>query len=250
LAGLIFLKSGLFPLVVSRDETGKYIDALEQADAGNLAHLVDYFAKNQLQRFDQALNLAEEVQAEAGGTLGLAIEAIGDLLKKREEERKAAQKKLLQNADKLISEADDRLHETAMKLKGQGLNADSDRNSLQNDYFYQSQAIKFAKDHNYYADMGSFRGWARLRFETSPRTQLLLHFHARGRDLGVVVCAAVFEIIESAQDEGPAHRESIDIVLEPFEFYSTDTLDQAKARFKPWLEETMTLALAQVARFI
>jgi len=250
LAGLVFLKAGLFPLIVTRDDQGKYIETLELADAGDLGPLVSFFVDNQLLRFDQALNLASDVQAEGAGTLGLAIESIGDALKKRESERLAAQKRLLSNAELVLESGLEFLQVTAQKLKLQGLDSYAVQNDQHNDFHYQGQAIGFAKAHGYYADFGSFRGWARLLFETKPATQFLLHFHARGRDLGVIVGAAILEIIEYSQEDGPAHREAIDIVLKPFEFYSTESLDQIQRRFKPWLEETLTLALAQVAKFI
>ena len=37
------VKNGFFPIVISRDDRTEYIDALEQADAGNLAHLINLF---------------------------------------------------------------------------------------------------------------------------------------------------------------------------------------------------------------
>lgn len=250
LAGLVFLKAGLFPLIVVREEQGRYIEALETADGGDLSLLIAYFVESQLQRFDQALNLASDVQDETAGTLGLAIESIGDALKKREQEKLAARRRLLKNADSVLDTALEVMKSTADKLESQGLGAYAVRNEHHNDFHYQGQAIGFARARGYYADTGTFRGWARLLFETKPATQFLLHLHARGPELGVIVGAAVLEVIEVSQEDGPAHREAIDIVLKPFEFYSTETLDQVERRFKPWLEETLTLALAQVARFI
>lgn len=249
IGGLVFLKAGLFPLVVLRDDVGKYIDALESADAGDLTALVEFFVRGQLQRFDQALNLAQDV-VEQAGTLGLAIQGIGDRLKQREEERLAKQKELLTNADGLVSIAEEQMVTTAGQLVEQGLGAFATRNTDSNDFHYQGQAIGFAREHGYYADLGTYRGWARLKFDTSPHTQLLVHFHARGRDLGVIVGAAIFEIIQAPDDEGPALREQIDVTLEPFEFYSTESFDQIKARFRPWMNQTLTLALAQVQRLL
>ena len=37
------VKNRFFPVVISRDDRPEYIDALEQADAGNLSHLIDLF---------------------------------------------------------------------------------------------------------------------------------------------------------------------------------------------------------------
>ncbi|MDF5727958.1 MAG: Fic family protein [Rhizonema sp. PD38] len=61
LASLIFIKAGWFPLVINRDLRNEYIDALEEADKGNLTSLVNLFAKIQKKAFVKALSLSENV---------------------------------------------------------------------------------------------------------------------------------------------------------------------------------------------
>jgi len=62
LASLVFMKAGLFPLVVTRDNKAAYLDALEEADGGDLAPLVKLFARLQLDRHRRATNLADKIQ--------------------------------------------------------------------------------------------------------------------------------------------------------------------------------------------
>lgn len=251
LAGLVFLKAGLFPLIVTRDEQGEYIDVLERADAEDLGPLVAFFAERQLQRFDMALNLADDLNSEKAESLGQAISSIGETLRLRQEAKKEQrQRRLLVNANELLEEAEAALRDTARKLIQQGLDAYAVKNDSQNDFHFQGQVFEFAKQHGYYADLGGFRGWARIQFETSPMTQLLIHVHARGRDLDVIVCAAIFEIIELSEENGQSYRDWIDMVSKPFEFYSTEMLDTVKKRFRIWLDETQTMAVAQVQKFL
>jgi Fic family protein len=47
LASLIFLKPSWFPVVVTRDDREKYIEALERADSGELRPLVALFVQSQ-----------------------------------------------------------------------------------------------------------------------------------------------------------------------------------------------------------
>ena len=51
LASLVFIQSGWFPLVLTRDDRAVYIEASEAADRGNLSSLVNLFAKTQKQAF-------------------------------------------------------------------------------------------------------------------------------------------------------------------------------------------------------
>ena len=62
LASLVFLREGLFPLVVRESDRQEYIGALEQADAGELGPLVTFFARRQKEAILKALGLEQQVQ--------------------------------------------------------------------------------------------------------------------------------------------------------------------------------------------
>ncbi len=53
LASLLFIQAGLFPLVVTRDDRVRYIDALEAADNGDMRLLVTFFTELQQRAFAQ-----------------------------------------------------------------------------------------------------------------------------------------------------------------------------------------------------
>ena len=57
LATLVFVKAGWFPLVVRNEELALYLDALEQADRGDLRELVKLFAGLQKDELIKALSV-------------------------------------------------------------------------------------------------------------------------------------------------------------------------------------------------
>jgi Fic family protein len=62
LASLVFLREGLFPLVVRDADREKYIGALETADDGDLGPLATFFARCQRDAILKALGLEQQVQ--------------------------------------------------------------------------------------------------------------------------------------------------------------------------------------------
>jgi Fic family protein len=62
LASLVFLREGLFPLIVRESDRKEYIGALETADAGDLGPLVTFFARRQRDAILKTLGLEQQVQ--------------------------------------------------------------------------------------------------------------------------------------------------------------------------------------------
>jgi len=59
IASIILVKDGLFPLVVTRDDKGRYLDALERADTGDLKPLIDLVVDLQTAQFLKASAISE-----------------------------------------------------------------------------------------------------------------------------------------------------------------------------------------------
>jgi Fic family protein len=57
LASLVFIRAGGFPLIITRDQRGEYIDALEAADSGDLGLLVTLFGDVQAASIQAVLEL-------------------------------------------------------------------------------------------------------------------------------------------------------------------------------------------------
>jgi Fic family protein len=62
LTSLVLIKDGLYPLVVTRDDREKYIEALEAADNGDLHHLIAMFARIEKRALTGAIGLAADVK--------------------------------------------------------------------------------------------------------------------------------------------------------------------------------------------
>ncbi len=60
LASLVFLREGWFPLVINRDQRDDYLDALGEADQGDLSPLINMFAAAQRQTLLNAIGIAGE----------------------------------------------------------------------------------------------------------------------------------------------------------------------------------------------
>jgi Fic family protein len=78
LASLIFIKAGWFPVVVTRDDRTRYIDALEVADEGDLRSLVAFFVDVQKRALFKATQAAADVQQ--AQTVDEAIAAVKRVL--------------------------------------------------------------------------------------------------------------------------------------------------------------------------
>ena len=61
IASLVLIKAGWFPLVVTRDDSGRYLEALGYADEGDLAPLTSLVGELEKKRFIRALSIAEDV---------------------------------------------------------------------------------------------------------------------------------------------------------------------------------------------
>ncbi len=83
IASLLFLKARGFPMLITRDERTRYIDALEAADRGNLGALVSLFVQAQRRDVLRALQALPGVKQTALGepaTIEQEIEAARRLL--------------------------------------------------------------------------------------------------------------------------------------------------------------------------
>jgi Fic family protein len=78
LATLVFIKRGLFPLTVNRDNRDRYIKGLETADEGNIGYLVEFFSQIQKRALTSAIGRAVDVKPVS--TLDEALEATRNML--------------------------------------------------------------------------------------------------------------------------------------------------------------------------
>lgn len=252
ISSLVLIKEGLFPLVVTRDDLG-YITALEAADDGDLQPLVDLFAKLQRVQFRKATAVSEVVLADAG-----LDTVLGDLKKAAERvaaDKRQALSRVFDWARFLESDVADRLDSIAADVRAAltrvspGATVSIISSKQQNDYYYRAQIIENAKYYlHYFADTSEYRSWVALSMTWQRRARLIFAFHGIGRPFnGSLICAPFLDF-RDIDDEGQTRATLVPVAEEGFVFFYNDTKERLMARFRPWREEVLKVALTELGR--
>ncbi len=114
LATLILIKAGWFPLVVTRDDRVRYIDALEEADGGRLEPLTSLFVSLERKAFVNALSIAGDVLRTQ--SVDQVIGALKDVFERRQEDLRRDWEQVKPSATELRQRAVQRFGAVAEKL--------------------------------------------------------------------------------------------------------------------------------------
>ncbi|MCB1099100.1 MAG: Fic family protein [Verrucomicrobiae bacterium] len=252
LASMVLVQAGLFPLVVTRNEKDKYIDALEAADKGDLKWLVDLFVSLQLTQFRKATALSENILTE-GENVASALSG----LKKAAERSKEARQLELQRVFDLSRQLEDdtvtafeelvpELQKVLLSLSHRGA-AFVKRSNQSTNHFYWGQIVENAREHlDYFADTSSYRSWVTLNMVWERRARLVFTFHGIGRPFsGSLVCAPFFEF-RDGDDNEQTHSTIVPIAESAFVFFHDETQEAVADRFRSWRDKVVTVALKQL----
>jgi Fic family protein len=258
LASLVFLKAGLFPLVVKDSDRAVYIAALEQADQGDLSHLVGLFARLQRDAILKALGIEQQVQ-QARHAEQIVTAAIRVL-----EERATAEVERLnqvyQIAARLHSVAYERLEGLTQQINQGFRNSSLLRqkykvkvsqadNASPERYYFQPQIIQVAQHFNYFAGLERYRSWVRLAIVTEQTFELVLSLHGYGNWNNGVMAASAFTAQRVPREEGGTEAvNTLPASIDLFQFNYAESQDQAEERFRSWFEDTLSLAMAEWKR--
>jgi hypothetical protein len=251
LASLIFIRAGWFPLVVTRDDRLAYIDALEEADAGDLRALVDVFVRLQKRAFVGALSEAGAILQKR--QVDQVIDAARDVFERRQQALRGEWEHAREIAKTLLEDAHDRLEQVAARLKHEigsynasyRFFADRERFDGDRDHYFRWQIIQAAKKLDYFANASpGYRAWTRLVLSTDTQAEVLVSFHGIGHEFrGVLVASMVFFRRDETED---GEREIADVVVasdELFQINYLEDLAQAQDRFARWLDQGLVAAL-------
>ena len=253
IASLVLVKDGLFPLVVTRDDKPGYLDALEAADQGKLRPLIDLIAKLQITQFRKATAVSEAILAQDDVT---AI--LGGLMKAAD---KVAAGKLeslrvvFGLAETLQNDLDARLRAISPRvtaaLQKVALNstAFTTRSNNETEHYFRAQIIENAKFHlNYFVDTSEYRAWIALNMNWSRRARLVFAFHGIGRPFnGSLICAPFMEFRDT-DEEAQIRTAFVPVTEEGFVFFYNEAADRLLARFRPWREEVLKIALKELTQ--
>ena len=247
LATLVMLKACWFPLVVTRNDKPKYIAALRSTDEGDLNPLVQQFNELQKRAIKRALNLSESVIASHESilsALAMANKRLGDrvktLAKDQQNAMKVAEVLRIKAAERLKAVASDtdkmmKVHNSDFRAKFDEANFGSPR-----EYFYKFQIVECAKTQDYFANLPEYRARAFVSFHTEDRTELLISFHAIGRDEKGVLCSSAIY----CQKDATGVITSVEpLASDPFIFTYRDDAHEVSSRFALWLDDAIAAGL-------
>jgi Fic family protein len=256
LASLVFLKAGLFPLVIRDQDREEYITALEYADAGDLEQLVKLFARRQRSSILSAIGLEQQVhqQGFAEQIMSSAVAA----LKKKFEDHDQAISEAFATADKLREKAASRLQELSAALNeqfedmqavdGRPYSSDvreADNESDQRHYFY-AQIVAAAKEMGYFANLDPYRSWVRLLIQTDRIFELVISFHGLGSVRSGVLVASALTFERVPAEEGGTQFVNVKVSApEVFQFNYAEKEISIEARFDDWLETATAIAFSE-----
>ena len=259
LASLVFLREGLFPLVVRESDRQKYIGALESADAGDLSPLVSFFAREQRDAILKALGLEQQVQQSkyADQIISSALE----LLKTKFGKEKQKVSLVYEHAAKLFALVESQIKTLATMLDGQlravtppqrakyQARVNSAGNASPQRHYFQKQIVDIAKHFDYYANFERHRSWLRMTMVTEQEFDYVISFHGYGSGDTGILAGSAFTYVKTTGEDGRSesiglHPASADL----FQFNYAEPYESIEKRFSEWLESSIAIALAEWKR--
>lgn len=252
LASLILIKHGLFPFTVLREEAKiKYINALEKADFGEPQMLVDYFAEVQKRHIEKALNLKEVSSTSFDEVAEIFSGKIENWQKNKLKEREDllfnARNQVFNFCLKYLKETNEKL---SKKLNG-GTEISIEYCPLTDEnrqHLYYGQLIKYAKKHNYYINRSLPKGWLTFRIELAEnkRYQLGITVHHYGYDDSTLAIGAFLEYLSNHDSEERIDA-ALPLEIKPHVISITKDIESKEKNIRSFLENAVTLTLAQIA---
>lgn len=256
LATLVFLKEGLFPLVIRESDHDRYIGALENADKGDLTALVVLFAARQREAILKAIGLEQQVQQNKYSAQIISSALL--LLRDKFSKQKAAIGQVYQRAEKLFEIANDRFHIVAKSLDSDlrkvtppgsekySARANSATNNSDQRHYFQKQIVTIANQFDYFANFENQRAWLRISITTEEVFDYVLSIHGYGSANTGLLAISAFTYNKAPKEDGGSeivrlHPASTDL----FQFNYIEPYDSIKKRFHEWLESSLAIALAE-----
>lgn len=255
MASLVFIKNGLFPFTVLREEAKvKYIDALEYADKGFPQPLINYFAEVQKRHIEKALNLKEVSSSsfvEVADIFTLKVEKWqqqkgAERIKRINSNRTQVFHLCLKHIEKISERLSSKLNGNA-KLSIRYCSPDDEE--MQS--YYYGQIIRYAIKHNYYFNRALPKGWITFRVELAEqkRYQLCLSIHHFGYDESTLAIGAFLEFLNTNDGDEPIERvdESLPLEIKPHVISLTGDTIKKEKNIGLFIENAVTLAMAHIA---
>jgi Fic family protein len=252
LASLIFIKANWFPLVITRYDRDEYLDALEQADGGNLSSLISLFVKLQKKAFVKALSLSENVVNDQEPLEKVIFAGIERLKSRKQKSIQQMQNQAFELSQKLENIATEQFRAVAFtlnyELKQLELSyfASVERSDESNAQWFRQQVIQTAKTLEYYADTRTYHSWIKLKIKEDRQTEITLSFHALGAEFfGIMAASAFIEYRDKTEQQEVIFNKPDILCSEIFQFSNIEQESFVTQRFQSWLENILIVGLDQ-----
>ena len=255
------VKSRYFPVIISRDDRPEYIDALEQADAGNLTHLINLF-----------VNLEKTIVVQALGPSDLVDEVVDSIVERaglRQASESRQMSRVNEVAVKLQEAAESYLSEKSQSIQNRlvevnmFVNPDMKTGHTFGHYYHQynDQMHEIAKKLQYSVNFSEYIYTIELDLEThnvglAPRMLFvisLFHIGHTSHSTGVMAATAFSEMQGPRPYSNQHHPELIttslgnapfyNCTVAPFTFTWNDSFEEIRHRFMNWIEACLSIAL-------
>ena len=254
IASLVLIGAGWFPLVVTRDDRARYLQALGDADGGSLAPLAAFVAEIEKTWFLRALSIAEDIQS-ATRRRKQVLEAIQDKFSPESPPAAEELERARQTAAWLWDYCRQSIEQAARELQESLGTSDARRawcdtgedSDPQRRTWNRYQIIQTARQLGYFANTRSYHDWVRLGIDTeNGRANILTSFHAIGTEYRGLVAVSMCFYRRQQDDDG----ENQIIELQPvsdgvFQINYEEPAESVKERFRTWLEDSLVMGLDQ-----
>lgn len=236
LASLIFMRAGWFPILVTRDDRPRYLDALEVADENNLLSFVSFLGHVQKRSLFEAMQAI--VDTARVQTVNDAIAAAKRILEFNADSDPEIWSKAKSIGDRLMYLTERRMEEVATTLRKEiGQSRPEFRFSVYVGSGCDLPDLPYTPNTTDY-DQARVLSIGTMMTDASihEHARVEVHAHAIGSKFrGLIGFAVVFQSRDS--------RTNIIAAKEPFQVNYAEPYEDAERRFRPWLEESLVNAL-------
>lgn len=251
LATLVLLRGNWFPLVVTRDDKVPYLNAIRQADAGDLGPLVAQFGELQRRAIRQALSLSEEVQQEVSAYTSVLSSAKEKIAKRRKKHLEHYQR-AAHMSDALLILTRDRMTDLAQEVTAVVREEKPDYHAhvtcaLRNDeragQYNRFQIVECAKQIGYFANLKVHPSWAELVIDSSAWVGVLIAFHGVGPGWYGLMGAVAMAYRKEMSGDSRLVVDVRPLCTEPFEILHSADAYYVERSFRKWMEQALIKGL-------
>jgi Fic family protein len=251
LASIDFIRAGMLPLLINRaDKHSDYLPALERADAGDLAKLIEFFYKREERVALRAISLGETAVEQSRG-MDKILEAASAKIAQRKTSQKNERDLMRARMAQLAGLVNTEFNKTAgeVREKVEGCQTSVARTSTATAHYFRGQIVKIAKQRGYWADLREPWEWGRLQLRDGGITDLVVVLHFIGNPSpGACVAAAFME--HRATEEDELLSEMIPLDTETLVLYPAEESAPQIGRLESWLEQIIKASLAVWIKYL